>query len=229
MLHHTRRDEPLSYTFITLFPEIIENYFSYSVLRRAQERKIITINIVFLRAFGIGKHKQCDDLPYGGGAGMVLMPEPLKNALESIDDSAKYVVCPSPSGTLFNTASISSLKQKKHTVFICGRYEGIDQRIIDSYVDEEISIGNYVLSSGDLAALVIADAIIRTIDGVISPDSLREESFQHNLLEYPHYTRPHLWNGLPVPDVLLSGNHKDIQSWREKEGRKKTMQNRPDM
>jgi len=217
------------FTFITLFPEIIAIYFAASVMGRAQRKRLIDVHTIDLRAHGIGRARQCDDMPYGGGAGMVLRPEPLASAIDSIHSSPKTIIYPSASGRLFNHTDIDLLRQYAHLVFLCGRYEGIDQRIIDYYVDHEVSIGNYVLSSGELAAMVISDAVARTIPGVLNPGSLEQESYQDGRVEYPHYTRPPQWRDMSVPEVLRSGDHAKISAWRRAESIKKTTHNRPDM
>ena len=217
------------FTFITLFPEIIHLHFSTSVMGRAYRKNLYNIKTVHLREYGIGSARQCDDMPYGGGAGMVLRPEPLAAAIDSIDDPKKIIVYPSASGHLFTQSTACSLGSHSHIVFLCGRYEGIDQRIIDCYVDYELCIGNYVLSSGEISSIVIADAVIRGISGVLNSQSFHEESHQNGRVEYPHYTRPATWSDMPVPEVLLSGDHAKISAWRIKESLQKTIQNRPDM
>lgn len=225
--------------FLTLFPEIVAPFFSTSIMQKAIEKNIISYNLINIRDFAFNKHKNCDDIPYGGGAGMVLMAKPLSLALESQGvfpksniekrDSKRLVIFPSPSGRPLTQEVSYRLSAYKELVFICGRYEGIDQRIIDSYVDEEISIGDYVLSSGEVAALVIVDSVYRLIEGVISKESLSEESFCDGLLEYPQYTRPSEFLGLKVPEVLTSGDHKKINQWRLEKRIEKTLTNRPDL
>ncbi len=214
---------------LSLFPEIIEGFFTSSIMARAVEKGIIDYSSVNIRDFAFDKHRSCDDSPYGGGAGMVLKVEPLAGALDSVDAHRKRVIYPSPSGTLFSQEEAERLSEYEELVFICGRYEGVDQRIIDMYVDEEISIGDYVISSGEVSTLVIIDAVYRLLEGVISEDSLIDESFSNGLLEYPHYTRPFNFRGLKVPEVLVSGNHSKIDEWRRKESIRKTRQNRPDI
>jgi len=216
-------------TVLTLFPEIIESFFKSSIMAKAVEKGLVEYSVINIRDFAGDKHKTCDDAPYGGGAGMVLKPEPLAAALDSIGDSLKRVIYPSPSGIKFDQVQAGRLAEYEELVFICGRYEGIDQRIIDLYVDEEISIGDYVISSGEISTLVIIDAVYRLLEGVISSESLVEESFTDGLLEYPHYTRPPEFHGLVVPDVLLSGNHAKIDNWRLNKRIQKTRLNRPDI
>lgn len=217
-------------TVLSLFPEILEGFFQTSLMRKAVERGLIEVQLVNIRDFALDKHKTCDDIPYGGGAGMVLKPEPLAMALDSVGAGQKRTLYPSPSGHLFRQATAKELADEDELVFICGRYEGIDQRIIDEYVDDEISLGDYVLSSGEIATLVIIDAVYRLREGVIKARSLEEESFSNSfLLEYPQYTRPEIFRGHSVPDVLLSGHHKNIEAWRKAESIEKTKRMRPDL
>lgn len=215
---------------LTLFPEILSGYFESSIMARAVARGIIEYSLVNIRDFAADKHRKCDDAVYGGGPGMLMLPEPLGKALDSVGalDPAKRVVYLSPSGKLLSQAESERLSREKELVLVCGRYEGIDQRIIDRYVDEEISIGDYVLSSGEVAALVLVDSVYRLIDGVITGESLEEESFSGSgLLEYPQYTRPELYATLRVPEVLLSGHHAQIENWRLRKRLEKTLANRP--
>ncbi len=214
---------------VTLFPAIVQLYFEMSIMARAVKRGIIEYTLVNIRDYTCDKHKTCDDNPYGGGVGMVILPEPLGCALDSIDALHKHVVYVTPSGIPFTQDKALELSCEKEIVFICGRYEGVDQRIIDRYVDDEVSIGDYVLSSGELASLVIIDTVYRLIDGVISTESLDEESFSDGLLEYPQYTRPEEYRGMNIPDVLLSGHHKHIQQWRLTQRIAKTLAVRPDL
>ena len=219
----------MKYTILTLFPEIVRQYFDNSIMAKAVERGIVEFRVVDFRDFATDRHRTCDDAPYGGGAGMVIKPEPLAAALDSVGGLQKRVVYPSPSGKLFDQSYAEQLAGDEELVFICGRYEGVDQRIIDMYVDDEICIGNYVMSSGELASLVIIDTVYRLIDGVISEESLQEESFSDGLLEYPHYTRPADFRGYTVPDILLSGNHAEIEKWRYPKRVEKTERFRPDL
>lgn len=216
-------------TILTLFPEVFEGFFSTSIPLLAKEKGLLDVNIINFRDYTTDKHHKCDDEPYGGGAGMVLKPEPLFKALKSIDATSKRVIYPTPSGKLFNQSIAKELSSEKELVFIAGHYEGLDQRVIDAFVTDELSIGDYVLSSGETAILVMVDAIYRLIDGVISPESLVEESFNDSLLEYPQYTRPQEYEGMRVPEVLLSGNHKQINDWRYKKRLEKTIKNRIDL
>ena len=219
----------MTFTILSLFPDILDGFFTNSIMARAIEKGNISYSLVDFREFTTDKHRTCDDAPYGGGAGMVIKPEPLAHSLEAVDAENKRVIYLSPSGKPFNQKYAEELSVEKELVFICGRYEGIDQRIIDRYVDDEICIGDYVISSGEVAALVVVDAVYRLIEGVINEDSLREESFSNGLLEYPHYTRPSEYCGMKVPDVLLSGNHSKIVEWRLIERLKKTLEYRPDL
>lgn len=219
----------MRFDVLTLFPEIPEAFFKTSIMAKAVEKGIISCNLVNIRDFAFDKHRSCDDIVYGGGAGMLLLPEPLSLALDSVNASSKRVIYVTPSGKPFNQELAKELSSEEALVFVCGRYEGIDQRIIDEYVDDEISVGDYVMSSGELAALVIIDAVYRLIDGVISGESLEEESFSGFLLEYPQYTRPRNFKGKEVPEVLLSGHHLNIHKWRLKKRIEKTLKTRPDL
>ena len=222
-------DTGVRISVLTLFPDIVERYFATSIVGKSVARGALVPTVVDVRDFATDRHRTCDDAPYGGGAGMVLMAEPLSRALESVDAARRYVIFPSPSGRRFDQNAAERLSRIDDFVLICGRYEGIDQRIIDEYVDEELSIGDYVLSSGELAAMVIIDAVYRLRDGIIRPESVREESFQDGLLEYPHYTRPEEFRGRSVPGVLLSGHHERIAQWRREMQLAKTARNRPDL
>ena len=235
----------MKYTVLTLFPEIIDAYFASSIMAKALNRGIMEYRAVNIRDYATDKHHTCDDAPYGGGAGMLMLAEPLGRALDAVlagtaDSSARgltgeraHVIYLSPSGRPFNQARARELAGKKELILICGRYEGIDQRIIDCYVDEEISVGDYVLSSGEVAALVLIDATYRLVEQVITPASLEEESFDPLLLEYPQYTRPENYDTvggtLRVPEVLLSGHHENIRRWRLEKRVEKTLALRPDL
>jgi tRNA (guanine37-N1)-methyltransferase len=219
----------VKFTVLSLFPEILEGFFANSIMAKSIAKGLIAWQPVQIRDFAFSKHRNCDDLPYGGGAGMVLKPEPLALALDSVEAKTKRVIYVSPGGRLFDQKFAEELAREPELVIICGRYEGIDQRIIDEYVRDEVSIGDYVLSSGETAALVIIDAIYRLLDGVISQESLLEESHSRGLLEYPHYTRPEVFREREVPKVLLSGHHAAIVRWRLERSIAKTLQNRPDL
>ena len=219
----------MKFTVLTLFPEIPRAFFENSIMAKAVEKGIIAYDLVNIRDFALDKHKKCDDAPYGGGAGQLMMTEPLGLALDSVKAKRKRVIYVTPGGEPFTQKKAYELSREEELVFICGRYEGIDQRIIDYYVDDEISIGDYVMSSGEVAATVMVDTIYRLVDGVISSESLVEESYSDGLLEYPQYTRPDVYKGMAVPEVLLSGNHENIRKWRLKKRIEKTLRNRPDM
>ncbi len=222
-------DTGLRISVLSLFPEFLHGYFGTSILGKAVEKGSVIPNVIDIRDFATDRHRSCDDAPYGGGAGMVLMAGPLAGALDSVDAHYRHVVFPSPSGVRFTQDRAARLSELDDIVFICGRYEGIDQRIIDEYVDEELSIGDYVLSSGELATMVIIDAVYRLRHGIIKQESVTDDSFQDGLLEHPHYTRPLEFRGSTVPDVLLSGHHGNITSWRRREKIRKTAKNRPDL
>ncbi len=219
----------MKFTVLTLFPEIPRAFFEASIMAKAVERGIIAYDLVRIRDFAFDKHRTCDDKPYGGGAGQLLLPAPLGRALDSVQAYKKHVIYVTPSGKPFTQRKAQELSQKDEIVLICGRYEGIDQRIIDLYVDDEISVGDYVLSSGEVAATVIIDAVYRLVDDVITHESLDEESYADGLLEYPQYTRPAVYRGMAVPEVLTNGNHEHIRKWRLKKRLQKTLANRPDL
>ena len=219
----------MKFTVLTLFPEIPRAFFETSIMAKAVEKGIIAYDLVNIRDFAFDNHRTCDDKPYGGGAGQLLMAEPLGLALDSVKAYKKHVIYVTPSGRPFTQKKAQELSRKDEIVLVCGRYEGIDQRIIDLYVDDEISIGDYVMSSGELAATVIVDSVYRLVENVITPESLEEESYSGGLLEYPQYTRPSVYRGLEVPDVLTGGNHELIRKWRLKKRLEKTLCNRPDL
>ena len=214
---------------LTLFPEFVESYFRSSIMAKAVERGLVEYDLVNIRDFATDRHRTCDDAPYGGGFGMVLKAEPLARALDSVSAPQKRVVYPSPAGLLFNQDYAKRLAAIPEIVLICGRYEGIDQRIIDLYVHEEVTIGDYVISSGEIASIVIIDAVYRLLEGVITRGSLQEESHVDGFLEYPHYTRPEEFRGHSVPDVLLSGHHEQIRAWRREQSVARTRERRPDL
>ncbi|MBN2553419.1 MAG: tRNA (guanosine(37)-N1)-methyltransferase TrmD [Spirochaetales bacterium] len=217
---------------LTLFPEIFDGYRGSSILARALERSQVKLDLINIRDFARDRHKNCDDATYGGGPGMVLKPEPLAAALESVPGVKRKrtrVVYLTPSGRLWSQKAAEEFAGQKRLALICGRYEGIDQRIIDLFVTDEISVGNYILSGGEVAAMVLIDTVVRLIDGVIAADSLADESFSAGLLEYPQYTRPAEFRGHRVPEVLLSGNHADIERWRREKSLEKTRRFRPEL
>lgn len=219
----------MKFTVLTLFPDILQAYFENSIMAKAVEKGIIAYDLVNIRDFALDKHHKCDDAPYGGGAGQLMMTEPLDLALESVKARRKRVIYLTPGGVPFTQKKAEELSRENELVCICGRYEGIDQRIIDCYVDDEISVGDFVMSSGEVAAEVIIDTVYRLVDGVISKESLVEESYSGGLLEYPQYTRPDVYRDMKVPEILLSGNHEQIRKWRLKKRIEKTLRNRPDM
>lgn len=218
---------------VTIFPEIFHAYLNESILKRAISRQMLSVAVHNLRDFTNDKHRTVDDSPYGGGPGMVMKPEPFSRAVETIksDGLKRKTIMVSPQGRVFNQSMALSMAQDKNNLmFLCGRYEAIDERVQQSLVDEEISIGDYILTGGELPALVIIDTIARLIPGVLGDErSKEEESFSWGILDYPHYTRPPEFMNIKVPEVLLSGNHKDIWLWRRKQALKKTMLQRPDL
>lgn len=214
---------------LTLFPEMFAPLYE-SIIGRAQKAGKIEINLVDIRDFSLDKHKKCDDYPFGGGAGMVMMPQPIFDAINHVDSEHKALrIYTSPRGEKFSQTTVKELVSYEHIVILCGHYEGVDERIIDLCIDREISIGDYVLTGGELPAMVMVDAVSRYVDGVIASESLKEESFSANLLEYPQYTRPQEFMGKKVPDVLLSGNHAEIDKWRAQQSLEITKQKRPDL
>jgi len=221
----------MRFTIITLFPDFFFSPLKTSILGKAIKNQKIKVNVINVRDFAAGKHKVSDDAPYGGGKGMVMKPEPIIKAIKSIreDNSAAWVTLLSPQGRLFNQILAGELSQKKHLVLICGHYEGVDQRV-RYFIDDEISLGDFVLTGGEPAALCIIDAVARLLPGVIGkPQSLEEESFSEGLLEYPQYTRPAEYAGYKVPEILLSGHHKNIAQWRRQQAILHTLLLRPDL
>ena len=218
----------MKFDVLTLFPEMFEP-IKTSILGKAKEKEIIDINLINIRDFSENKHKKVDDAPYGGGAGMVMKPDVVKNAYSSLKNENAKVIYMSPQGKKLNQKKVQELSLEKHLIILCGHYEGIDQRIIDEIVDCEISIGDYVLTGGELPAMVLVDSVSRYVEGVLKEDSVKEESFSNGLLEYPQYTRPEIYNNVKVPDVLLSGNHKEIEKWRNQKSLEITKQKRPDL
>jgi tRNA (guanine37-N1)-methyltransferase len=213
---------------LTLFPDMIERPLAESIPGRIQERGIVTIRVHDLREWGIGRHRSVDDYPYGGGAGMVLRPEPVAAALAQVRRPDSTVVLLDPSGETFRQRRAAELATHGHLIFLCPRYEGVDERI-RSMVDLELSIGDYVVTGGELPALVVIDAVIRLLPGAIDEASTAEESFTTGLLEYPQYTRPPVFGGAEVPAVLVSGDHGAVRRWRLRESLRRTLQRRPDL
>lgn len=215
---------------LTLFPEVFNSFFSWSMIGRAVEKEFIQLNCINIRDFSKDKHKKVDDYTFGGGPGMLMKPEPIYEAIKSVKNEKSKVIYLSPKGKVYNQEIANNLSQEEHLILLCGHYEGIDHRIVENYVDEEISIGDYVLTGGEIPSLVLLDSIIRLIPGVLSSkESFEEESHYSGLLEYPQYTRPREFNGHMVPSILLSGNHKEIEKWRLYEALKITYLNRKDL
>lgn len=218
----------MKFDVLTLFPESFEP-IKQSILGRALEKNLISLNLINIRDFSKDKHKKVDDTPYGGGAGMVIKPDVVYDAYKSVEDKNAKVIYLSPQGNVLNQKKVESLSKEEHLILLCGHYEGIDQRVIDEIVDEEISIGDYVLTGGEIPAMVLIDSISRYVEGVLTKESIKEESFSNNLLEYPQYTRPEVFLNKKVPEVLLSGHHENIRKWREEQSLKNTYQKRPDL
>lgn len=201
---------------LTIFPKMFDGFLNESIIKRAIDKKIVDINIIDFRDYTKDPHKKVDDTPFGGGAGMVLMIQPIYDALKSIRTKDSHVILLNPSGKTYSESKAKQLRDYKHLILVCGHYEGFDERI-KNIIDEEISIGDFVLTGGELPAMVISDSVIRLLDGVINSDSLESESFDSEFLDYPVYTKPREFKGMKVPDVLLSGNHKLIEDYRQKE------------
>lgn len=214
---------------LTLFPEMFAPLFE-SVIGRAVNGGKLNIKIVNIRDYAENKHFKCDDYPFGGGAGMVMMPQPIGSAIEAADpDHRAHRIYMSPRGRVFTQKRAVELSRLGDLLILCGHYEGVDQRVIDLYIDEELSVGDYVLTGGELPAMVVCDCVARYVEGVISGESLKDESFSAGLLEYPQYTRPAVYKGLSVPEVLLSGNHEKVDAWRREQSLEITHKNRPDL
>lgn len=215
---------------VTLFPPLFDSWLGQGVVSRAVERGIVDINLVNLRQFGVGRHQITDDYPFGGGPGMVLKPEPLFAAVESLKlQEGVPVILMSPRGKRFDQRGATELARLQRVVLIAGHYEGVDQRVIDELVTDELSIGDYVLSSGELAAMVVCDCVVRLLPRALAEGSAADESFSSGLLEYPHYTRPANFRGRTVPPVLLSGHHGEVELWRREQSLELTRQRRPDL
>lgn len=220
----------MKFKILTLFPDFFSTPLKSGLLGKVVLEEKVIVNLVNIRDFAINEYGKCDDYPYGGGSGMVIMAEPIKKALDFVREKNTVVISTSPSGRVLNQEFVKELADYKDIVIICGHYEGIDNRIIDNYVDYEVSVGDYVLSGGEFAALNIIDAVSRYVPGFMSNESsLEEESFESDLLEYPQYTRPANFEGLKVPDLLIGGNHKKIKEWRLEQSIKKTKKVRPDL
>lgn len=219
----------MKFNVLTLFPEMFEP-IKESILKRAQENNVIEINLINIRDFSKNKHKKVDDYPYGGGAGMLIRPDVVYDAYQSIEnkDTAKVVYL-SPQGKVLTQNKVKELSKQENLILLCGHYEGIDERVLEEIVDEEISIGDYVLTGGEIPAMVLIDSVSRYVEGVINAESTNEESFSNGLLEYPQYTRPEVFLNKKVPDVLLSGHHSNIENWRKEQSIKNTKNKRPEL
>jgi len=218
----------MKFDVLTLFPEMFES-LKYSIIGRAVENDLININLINIRDFSKDKHKKVDDTVYGGGAGMLIKPDVVYDAYKSLDIKSAKVIYLSPQGKTLNQNMVESLSKEEHLILLCGHYEGIDQRVLDEIVDEEISIGDYVLTGGELPAMVLVDSVLRYVPGVLAEESTNEESFSNGLLEYPQYTRPEVFEGEKVPEVLLSGHHANIEKWRKEKSLEITAKKRPDL
>lgn len=218
----------MKFDVLTLFPEMFES-LNQSILGRAIEKDLININLINIRDFSKDKHKKVDDTPYGGGAGMVIKPDVVYDAYESVKDENAKVIYMSPQGKVLNQEKVEKLSKEQHLIILCGHYEGIDQRVIDEINPEEISIGDYVLTGGEIPAMVLIDSVSRYVQGVLNEESTNEESFSNSLLEYPQYTRPEVFKNREVPEVLKSGHHENIKKWRRAESLKNTYNKRPDL
>ena len=218
----------MKFNVLTLFPEMFDT-IKQSIIGKAIEKEIVEINLINIRDFSKNKHKKVDDTPYGGGAGMVMRPDVVYDAYKSIEDKQTKVIYLSPQGKKLDQKKVEGLSKEKSLTLLCGHYEGIDQRVLDKIVDEEISIGDYVLTGGEIPAMVLIDSVCRYIPEVISKESIMEESFSEGMLEYPQYTRPEIFEGEKVPEVLISGHHENIKKWRKQEALRITKLKRPDL
>ena len=218
----------MKFDVLTLFPEMFEP-LKQSIIKRAAEKNLIEINMIDIRDFSEDKHNKVDDTPYGGGAGMLMKPDVVDRAYNSVKDEAAKVIYLSPQGKQLNQDIVNRLSKENHLILLCGHYEGVDQRVIDKIVDEEISIGDYVLTGGEIPAMALIDSVSRYVDGVLTKGSLENESFANGLLEYPQYTRPEVFDGVRVPDVLLSGHHENIRKWRREKSLENTFNKRPEL
>ncbi len=223
----------MKFSIVTIFPDMVQAYFNASIMKRAVDNGIISVTVHNLRDYAADKHKSVDDYPYGGGVGMVMKPEPFFRITEDLwpQKENRRIILLSPKGRLFSQRTAEELsREKKEIIFLCGRYEAIDERVKEQLADDEISTGDYVLTGGELPALVIIDAVARLLPGVLGDSrSSEEDSFTCGLLDYPHYTRPEIFRGMKVPDVLLSGNHSEIKRWRKKQSLKLTLERRPEL
>ena len=213
---------------LTLFPQMFAP-LKESIIGRAVDKKILEINVVDIREFSKDRHKKCDDYPFGGGAGMLMTIQPLYDAIKSVNREKSKLIFPSPQGRLFTQNVAKELSEEEHLIFICGHYEGVDERLFSLFEIDEISLGDFVLTGGELPSMVMVDALCRLVDGVLNKESLESESFSNGLLEYPQYTRPSSFMGLEVPEVLLSGNHEEVNKWRAEQSLKRTKERRKDL
>ena len=218
----------MKFNVLTLFPEMFKP-IQESIIGRALDAGKIEINLINIRDFSQDKHKHVDDTPYGGGAGMVMKPDVVYDAYKSVESKNAKVIYLTPQGKTLNQKKVVELSKEDNLILLCGHYEGIDQRVIDKINPEEISVGDYVLTGGELPAMILIDAVSRYVDGVLSADSIEEESFSNGLLEYPQYTRPEVFEGMKVPEVLISGNHQNIEKWRKEKALEITKLKRPDL
>lgn len=218
----------MKFDVLTLFPEMFEP-LKQSIIGKALEKKLIDINLINIRDFSKDKHKKVDDTPYGGGAGMVIRPDVVYDAYQSVNSEKAKVIYMSPQGKTLNQQMVENLSKESHLIILCGHYEGIDQRVLDKIVEEEISIGDYVLTGGEIPAMVLIDSVSRYTEGVLKQDSIQEESFSNGLLEYPQYTRPEIFKEESVPEILLSGHHEKIERWRKEKSIEMTKKKRPDL
>lgn len=218
----------MKFDVLTLFPEMFEAV-KQSIIGKAKEKNLININLINIRDFSKNKHKKVDDTPYGGGAGMVMQADVVYDAYKSIKNENAKVIYLTPQGKVLNQKKVEELSKEEHLILLCGHYEGIDQRVLDKIVDEEISIGDYVLTGGEIPAMVLIDSVSRYVEGVLSEESISEESFSQEILEYPQYTRPEIFEGMKVPEILQSGHHENIKKWRRCEALKNTYNKRPEL
>ncbi|MCI9015782.1 MAG: tRNA (guanosine(37)-N1)-methyltransferase TrmD [Clostridia bacterium] len=218
----------MKFDILTLFPEMFEPLYK-SIIGRAIRSNKININIVNIRDFSKNKHKKVDDTPYGGGAGMVIKPDVVYDAFMSVVKKDAKIIYVSPQGKVLNQKMVEELSKEEHIIFLCGHYEGIDQRVLDEIKCEEISIGDYIVTGGEIPTMVLVDAISRYKEGVLKKEAIQEESFSNGLLEYPHYTRPEIFKNRKIPQVLLSGHHENIKKWRREEAIKNTYEKRPEL
>ena len=219
----------MKFDVLTLFPEMFEP-LKHSIIERASKQNLININLINIRDFSKDKHRKVDDTPYGGGAGMVMKADVVYDAYKSLNITKAKVIYMSPQGKVLNQAKVQSLAEEEHIILLCGHYEGIDERVLEEIVDEEVSIGDYVLTGGELPALVIMDAVSRLVGGVLhNEDSAEFDSFHDNLLEYPQYSRPEVWRDKAVPPILMSGHHANVEKWRREQSLIRTLERRPDL